>query len=163
MTKTKILTIAFLLSLCSTDLWPGVVPGRWEKMERVGHGTRLIILMKDGTRLDGHVSDIAPDTVSLAYGGTLLKMRQVDIRRVTAPAGEDDLKNGAIWGFAAGAVTGVVVTAAVWAPWAHNEGGSAIPIGVLTAGACGGVGLLVGLAADSLVHPHDEVLYEALP
>ena len=150
--------------LVITNLWAGVVPGRWDKVAKISEGTKLVVLLKDGSQVEGRSVEAGFETVTLETAdGRRVKLVQNEVRRVLAPGRKDSVKNGALWGLIAGAGTGAVFSASVWGPWAHNEGADSTGISAFTIGFCGGIGTLIGLGADAAIRTRDGVLYEALP
>ncbi|RPI20453.1 MAG: hypothetical protein EHM61_27005 [Acidobacteria bacterium] len=161
--RKKIISLLAALFI-STQLWAGVIPGRWDKVARVREGTVLNVLLKDGSQVDGRAVQAGSTALTvMTPDGARHELRQDEVRRIVRPVPEDTVKNGVTWGLVAGAATGLVVTLAVWAPWMQNEGSGAGGIGFATVGVCGGIGALVGFAADSAIRTSDEILFEALP
>ena len=140
--------ILFLSAVCPH---PGVVPGRWEKLQAQGPQQEIIVILESGERIEGKLTALEADhlTVSTPSGtrSTLLKSA---VRTVLGQkTAHGPVLNGILIGAAAGAGGGALM--ALHEDFIY----STIPIGA-------GLGALVGWAIDIMIKER-EVLYRAPP
>jgi len=150
----SILTIAFLTI---NSLTAGVVPGRWEKVESLKEGTRILVEIKSGNRLEGAFKRVSPQELTIIDpGGSDRQVPKTAVARiVTAEKVKDGLTNGMLIGMGVG--TGIAVGAVALATGGVSE--ECIVCGLaIFVGFAGGWGM--GAAIDA-IHNGPEVLYQA--
>jgi len=154
-----------LCILASTPLQGQVLPGRWEKIERLQPGTPIITTLKTGERLEGAFKSLDQDTVGLTIDST--HERQIPkslVQRIeTEGKVPDRLRNGTLIGMLIGATGGIIgmvalINAKTNGPvyWDGTGAGYLIAGGLVG----GGIGAATGAIADASIK-RPEVLYQA--
>ncbi len=151
-------TIVFVLGMLATaTLEAGVIPGRWEKVEGLQEGTRIVVEIKSGDRLEGAFKRVSPQELTVIdSGGSDRQVPKTAVAKiVTAEKVKDGLTNGMLIGMGVG--TGVAVGAVALATGGVSE--ECIVCGLaIFVGFAGGWGM--GAAIDA-IHQGPEVLYQA--
>ena len=156
--KAKVLRAFVALTILATaTLEAGVIPGRWEKVDGLQEGTRIVVEIKSGDRLEGAFKGSSPQelTVTDPAGSDRQVPKTAVAKIVTAEKVKDGLTNGMLIGMGVG--TGVAVGAVALATGGVSE--ECIVCGLaICAGFAGGWG--IGAAIDA-IHQGPEVLYQA--
>ncbi len=160
-------SLPLFILISSSLLNAAVVPGRWEKVDSLRSGERIVVTLKAGGlgRFSLKESD-ADDVTVVTSTGRELKIAKTEVRSIVGEKtviGLDGTLKGAVAGFAVGALIAGIILGAI----ANNEGGwsSTTTAHVLGYGAAGaGIGAAVGFGVDiSQKHRRTEVLYRAAP
>jgi len=160
-------SLPLFILISSSLLNAAVVPGRWEKVDSLRSGERIVVTLKAGGlgRFSLKESD-ADDVTVVTSTGRELKIAKTEVRSIVGEKtviGLDGTLKGAVAGFAVGALIAGIILGAI----ANNEGGwsSTTTAHVLGYGAAGaGIGAAVGFGVDiSQKHRRTEVLYRASP
>ncbi len=160
-------SLPLFILISSSLLNAQVVPGRWEKVDSLRSGERIVVTLKAGGlgRFSLKESD-ADDVTVVTSTGRELKIAKTEVRSIVGEKtviGLDGTLKGAVAGFAVGALIAGIILGAI----ANNEGGwsSTTTAHVLGYGAAGaGIGAAVGFGVDiSQKHRRTEVLYRASP
>jgi hypothetical protein len=154
--KAKILTMCFLTAMIVTLLSAGVVPGRWEKLDRLEQGSKIILTLKAGDRMRYTFKGSDSNSLTVrARGGQELVIPKSHVAKVV----QQNLRSSKpAWiGAAIGAGTGVALGVAGRSdeyPKAKWEAGT-VALGLL--------GTLVGYTVGHFTteNPPDALLYEA--
>ena len=151
-------TIVVVLGMLATaTLEAGVIPGRWEKVDGLQEGTRIVVEIKSGDRLEGAFKRVSPQELTVIDpGGSDRQVPKTAVAKiVTAEKVKDGLTNGMLIGMGVG--TGVAVGAVALATGGVSE--ECIVCGLaIFVGFAGGWGM--GAAIDA-IHQGPEVLYQA--
>lgn len=134
-------------------------PGDWSSLKAVASGSRLSVKLKNGKSVEGKLTNVSDDGLSLTAGGKTTEIKAAEILRVYTVGG-GSAKKGALIGLAVGAGAGAAAGAA--ASSASDDGFDKIDH-VATAGLAvlgGGVGALVGYAFGKSTHKR-VLVYEA--
>jgi hypothetical protein len=143
-----------------------VIPGRWEKVEALAPGTAVIVMIQGGERLETSFGSISPDEIIFKEpSGTERRLPRIAIQKIESAAiVRDRLRNGALWGLAAGAAAGILGVVAFGesvtegpVDWGGEDGPGYLVGGALVGG---GIGAALGAIIDASVK-HREVLYKA--
>ena len=96
-------------------------------------GTKVFVTDDKGARIKGRISGLTNSTIEVRTGG--FKDRTVSFRadQVARVSRIDSRKNGFLIGLIAGAVPGVLASAA-WSSWSYNESGGHQPLAYLYIG-----------------------------
>ena len=166
-TKQKRKLVAFVgFLLAATTLQAQVPAGRWEKVDSLQPGTRILVKLKAGDRLEGDFRNSSPDALvlseSIGQERTVAKSMVQSVQ--TAAKTPDRLRNGALIGMVTGAAAGVVsmvafANAKTNGPvyWGDEGGYSWLVLAGLVGG---GIGSAAGAGVDAAIRGH-EVLYQA--
>ena len=154
--------LSFVAILISAYVQAAVIPGRWEKVEALNEGTKLVVILDSKERLEGRLlSAESSDLVLDPDEGERLTLPKSQILKVTSQdrTENDSVSNGLLWGTVVGAAVGVP-----WLIWGLSyQGGESDDARATGTGIClmsVGVGAGVGLAADAVRKSH-EVYYVA--
>jgi len=154
--------LSFVAILISAYVQAAVIPGRWEKVEALNEGTKLVVILDSKERLEGRLlSAESSDLVLDPDEGERLTLPKSQILKVTSQdrTENDSVSNGLLWGTVVGAAVGVP-----WLIWGLSyQGGESDDARAIGTGIClmsVGVGAGVGLAADAVRKSH-EVYYVA--
>lgn len=115
----------------------------WSGLKSIASGSKLSVKLKTGKTIDGRVTGVSDDALSLTVGGRATDVKAVEVMRVYRVGGGSG-KTGALVGAAVGAGAGAAVGAA-----GGDDGFGAPSKGQMAAGLAvlgGGVGTLVGFA-----------------
>ena len=163
MKAAQFLTV--LTAVLMTSLQAGVVPGRWDKIDNLTLPVDVIVILKEGERVEGSLTEKTVESLliqtSSAYSQTLQRSR---IRRVMkAERAPDSNRNGTLIGSGVGFGIGFGTTVALEKSatasgfeLAEENLSLAILGGLIGAGA----GAVTGWAIDRY-EPSHEVLYKA--
>ncbi|HEX7312532.1 MAG TPA: hypothetical protein VF297_01355 [Pyrinomonadaceae bacterium] len=114
----------------------------WSSLKAVASGSKLSVKLKTGKSVEGKLTAVSDDSLSLTVGGKQTELKAGDVSRVYTVGGSS-AKKGTLVGLAVGAGGGAAVGAA-------GGGGDFFPgRGVFAAGGAvlgGGVGALIGYA-----------------
>jgi len=161
----RIVASLIMLVLAAAQLRGQVLPGRWEKVERLQPGTAIIVLLKTGDRLEGAFKSVSQEAVDLTEGSA--QERRIPrslVRSIeTFSKAPDRLRNGALIGMligAAGGIAGMVAYARAKTngPVYWGEDGAGYLVGAVLVG--GGIGAATGAIVDASIK-HHEMLYQA--
>ncbi len=160
-----VLAGAWSLLVTSPSALAGVIPGRWDKVDRLETGTPIVIVLKSGETLEARFSATKPDSlVFKAIDGTERQVPKAEVEKVTrAEKTRDSLTNGLLIGSAVGFAVGFGGLAIFNA---HETASGPIWDGEAVsyyagAGLLGGlIGALAGMGIDSAVKTQEE-LYRA--
>ncbi len=149
----------------TASLQAAVVPGRWDKVDKLASGEKILVKLKSGDRLEGAFSSSSSGGIELMKdtGGRLTLAKSDIARIVRAEKIRDKTLNGTLIGTGVGFGIGfgglAAHNASVTASGPIFDGES---VGYYTlAGLMGaGIGALVGTAMDA-AHQESEVLYQA--
>lgn len=132
-----------------------VIPGSWEKVVVLRPGSRAVVTLMDGERLEGAFRVLGPGDLGLTdSAGRDFSVARSNIRQIVARGEQDDLTNGAL----IGAGIGLGTAAAILAVIASGDGyvlASAKWGAPLLLSAVGGV---IGVFVDR-AHRDDQVVY----
>lgn len=135
----------------------GVMPGSWERVEALRPGSRVVVTLTSGGRLEGVFMVLEASLLRLTdLTGRAIAVARSEVGQIVARDARDRLANGAL----IGAFTGLGAAAAILAAIASGEGyvlPSAKWAAPLLLSAAGGV---VGVFIDR-AHDGDELLYAA--
>jgi len=143
-----------------------VILGRWEKVEALAPGSVVIVTIQGGERLEASFGSIGPDDIIfIEPSGTERRLPRIAIQKIeSAAVVRDRLRNGTLWGLAAGAAAGILGIVAFGesategpVAWGDEDGPGYLASGALVGG---GVGAALGAIIDASVK-HHEVLYKA--
>ena len=150
------LLLSFLLS--SVVLTAEVIPGRWEKVEALQSGSRIIIHLQSGDRVEGEFKNLGLKELTVVdVNGSEVSLPKSGIGRVTSlEEYEDAPLNGTLIGLGVGIGGGAVLG---WGLSERLDITTAVTVPIF--GAIGaGVGALVGYAADKS-YKGKRLLYKA--
>ena len=155
----NIQSLPLFILISSGLLNAAVVPGRWEKVDGLKKGTRIVVEMKSGDRLEGAFKGSSPQDLTVTDPAQ--SDRQVPKTAVakimTAEKVKDGLSNGMLIGMGVG--TGVAVGAvAIGAGRLSDLEECTACAAAIIAGFAGGWAM--GAAIDA-IHQGPEVLYQA--
>ncbi len=153
----SIKSLPLFILISSGLLNAAVVPGRWEKVDGLQEGTRIVVEMKSGDRLEGAFKGSSPQdlTVTDPAGSDRQVPKTAVAKIMTAEKVKDGLSNGMLIGMGVG--TGVAVGAVALAVGGFSEECVACGLAIL-AGFAGGWAM--GAVIDA-IHYGPEVLYQA--
>jgi len=143
-----------------------VPAGRWEKVENLQPGTRILVKLQPGDHLEGEFRSSSRDAIVLSEsGGQERTIPKSMIQKVEMAARTPDrLRNGTLIGLAAGAALGVasmIVLADIKTDgpvyWWDDEGHSWLVLAGLVGG---GLGAAAGAGVDAATRGR-EILYQA--
>lgn len=152
-------------ALWGTGLQAGVVPGRWEKVERLDAGTPVVLVLKTADRIEGEYHGLNPESLRVvSVQGHELELPRETVQKVLR--GEkvrDSLRNGTLMGaaigFGAGFASAYLYALSVTAsgPVFYKEAVSHyVAVGLIG----GGIGALTGALVDA-AQKTAEVLYQS--
>jgi len=155
-----------VLILAGGTLQAQVPAGRWEKVDSLQPGTRILVKLKAGDRLEGAFTSSSADILVLSESsGQERTFAKSMVRSVETAAGVPDrLRNGVLIGLVAGAAAGILglvvyANAKTNGPvyWGDEEGSGYLIAGALVGS---GIGAASGAAIDAAIRKR-AVLYEA--
>jgi len=132
----KLRTCAVLLSICATSLSAGcvsggrrsrsflqtptggqrggVIAGSWDEVVVLRPGSRVVVTLIDGERLEGAFRILRPDELGLAdSAGRDFDVARTNIRQIVARGERDGLMNGALTGAGIGLGTAATILAVI--------------------------------------------------
>jgi hypothetical protein len=162
------LTISLVSSACALTnrTWPsalqaapaaaGIVPGSWDRIQRLQLGSPLVVTLKSGVRLEGAFNSLAQGELALTdRAGQPLTIASSDISRIVTQV-DDTLTNGALTGGGIGLAAALAVLAA-----AGSGEGYVLPSAKWGAPLLlSGVGIVVGMLVDR-AHKGQDPIYVA--
>jgi hypothetical protein len=147
-----------LQAMFSVPVTAQVIPGKWQKVDLLTAGSEVIIRTNYGETLDCFYFSLT-DEFLLVVESISREQRRIpksSIKQITARRYDDRLRNGALLGLTAGAVSGIAITTATSSRRHKNTAADRV-FGSLLFGLLGmGVGVLIDYR-----HKGDEVLYQA--
>jgi hypothetical protein len=147
---------AILLQFTPPARSAGLIPGSWEKVESLRQGSRLVVTLKTGDRLDGAFKAVTLEALTLtdAIGKEFMVPRS-EVGTIVAQV-RDDLAKGALIG------AGVGLSAALAAlAIAGSQDGSVLPSAKWGAPLLlSGLGSLGGMLVDR-AHRRQQIVYVA--
>jgi len=166
MRQMRILVTIVSFLLATATLRAQVPAGRWEKVESLQPGTRILVKLQPGDHLEGEFRGSSPVGIILSESsGQERTIPKSMIQKVeTAARNSDRLRNGTLIGLAAGAALGIA-SMAVFADvktsgpvyWGDDEGYSWLILAGLVGG---GLGAAAGAGIDA-ANRGREILYQA--
>jgi hypothetical protein len=153
MRSKESITLVMVMILMNSTLNAGVVPGRWEKVAAENLGSKFIVTMQSGERIDGFFKGLTEVNLNLAMlDGRERAVRKSEVIKViTAEKRMDSLTNGFVIGMAVGAGIPLIAAAST------HESGAWVAVATIVYGLIGGA---VGVGIDAVVKGHI-TLYEA--
>jgi hypothetical protein len=166
MKNRQVVALMVVCVLAAAPLQGQVLPGRWEKLEQLQPGTRIIVRLQAGDRLEGGFQRITQDAIVLTEENsqerTIAKSMVSSIE--TSKKAPDRLRNGTLIGLLVGAAAGIASMAAIAEAktsgpvyWGDEDGPGYL-LGAALVG--GGIGAATGAIVDASIKRH-EVLYQA--
>ena len=123
----------------------------WNNLSGLRVGERIICKTKEGITYKGEFLAFSEEAISLRVGKRDVGLRREEVMRVSVvgpPKRAEAAIIGAVFGFAAAAVLGVVVAGRS----AESKGGFAVLFGTVGASAGAGVGALLSLARKTVIY-----------
>ena len=153
MKNQHLISALAILMLVATTLAAQAVPGRWEKIDTLSPGKKIVVTLKAGDRMEcvfkssgpGELTLIDPDGIERRYPKS--EVRKI----VSREKYKDAVLDGTLIGFASGAGGYLAVHAPLAELQAHD-----FPAAIVF----GAVGALVGYLVDKR-HKGTEILYRA--
>ena len=153
------LTLAVFAALIPASPQAGVVPGRWEKIDRLPSGQQIIVTLNSLDRIEGKFKNSGPDSLTLTDpSGVEKKVAKSEVRKIVSGARvKDSLNDGALIGMG----VGLGVALALLAAAASGDDSEVLTSAKWGAPLLGiGAGLGVGIAIDAS-QKRAEVLYQS--
>lgn len=151
-----------MIALCSSLMAGEVIPGRWEKVERLEPGVRIQVELKSGERYEGAFLQAQPQFLNLRDAQQVHEFPRPAIASITAlETRHDGVGNGALYGLGGGAAVGAAIGAAIWEPGTDDRGGAIFFTSLLGAGVGAAFGVLVDRSMPKV--RKQEVVYLAGP
>lgn len=154
--KKVVAVLVFILTLAEF-VQAMVVPGRWEKVAVQKPGTKIVVTLMTGDRLECALVDLTAGALVVSTPDGVQREYDKDnvVRITTADKRHDSLVNGTLIGVVVAAIPTVIVAAACLGghTCTGEQVGAALPV-IL------GIGAGAGLAADAAVKNY-ETLYVA--
>jgi hypothetical protein len=153
----KIIIVYAVLLMGSTSVQAMVIPGRWEKVAAEKPGSKIIVTLMTGDRVECCFGRLLADSLIISTpDGKEREYSKANVARITtADKRADNLTNGAAIGaLSSGIPSGLVAIACLAAKTCTgSQVGVVLPIYV-------GIGAGIGLAVDAAIKDY-ETLYEA--
>lgn len=127
----------------------------WSALKSVASESKLSVKLKSGKTVEGKLTGVSDDALSLTVGGKPTDLKAVDVLRVYRVGGSSG-KTGALVGAAVGGGAGAAVGASGDEGFGPSKGQMAAGLAVLG----GGVGALAGYAIGKSRHKR-VLVYEA--
>lgn len=127
----------------------------WSALKAVASESKLSVKLKSGKTVEGKLTGVSDDALSLSVGGKPTEVKAVDVLRVYRVGGSA-AKTGALVGAAVGGGTGAAVGASGDEGFGPTHGQMAAGLAVLG----GGAGALIGYAIGRSRHKR-VLIYEA--
>jgi hypothetical protein len=163
--KIKAAAVLMLITMLPGSIEAGAVPGRWEKVEALDAGSRVIIFLQQGDRLECSLQGITERSLLVETSEQSEKeIPKPTIKKITgAQAIEDSKRNGTLLGAGIGFGVGFAGMVA-WEKAVTASGYELAEENLSLAILGGGVGLaagaLIGRAFDGVTKSY-ELLYKA--
>jgi hypothetical protein len=141
--------LTFSLVLIASLLMSPVAPAQtassdWSALKAVASGSKLSVKLKTGKTVEGRLTNVSDDALSLTVGGKPTELKAGEVLRVHRVGGSS-AKKGALIGLAVGGGTGLAVgLAGSSVDDSFNELDAPITAGLTVLGA--GAGALLGYA-----------------
>jgi hypothetical protein len=150
MKARKVVSIVALFLLTTVSLKAQAIPGRWEKVDALKPGTKLIVALMAENRIECSFKSSNPSDITfMDEQGIERKVPKPEVEVIeTAEEIKDRLANGTLIGALVGAGAGFAYEAS-YSDW-DESGALAIPFVVAIIGAAVGAGV-DGLASRSKV------------
>jgi hypothetical protein len=131
----------------------GIIPGSWDRVQRLPLGSPIVVTLKSGARLEGPFNGLAQDALTLTDPvGKQLTIARSDVSLIVTQG--DKLTNGALTGASIGLAAALAVLAAI-----GSGDGYVLPSAKWGAPLLlSGVGILAGMLVDR-AHKGQEVIY----
>jgi hypothetical protein len=135
----------------------GVTPGSWARVEALSPGSPLLVVLKNGDRIEGAFLALRREMLALTdSAGTELNVPRSEVRTIVARGTRDDLTNGALSGAGIGAGAAVAILAVL-----SSGDGYILPSAKWGAPLLlSSVGAVVGAVIDR-AHTGEQLLYVA--
>ncbi|MEJ2246953.1 MAG: hypothetical protein P8Y80_12885 [Acidobacteriota bacterium] len=157
MSRKKAISFITTLLMLTTSVQAMVIPGRWEKVAAEKPGSKIIVTLMTGDRVECSFGRLSADSLILSTpDGEEREYSKANVARITtADKRTDSLNNGFLIGSAiAGIPSGLIAISCLAAKTCTgSQVGVALPIYV-------GIGAGIGLAVDASIKDY-EILYEA--
>jgi hypothetical protein len=157
MSRKKAISFITTLLMLTTSVQAMVIPGRWEKVAAEKPGSKIIVTLMTGDRVERSFGRLSADSLILSTpDGEEREYSKANVARITtADKRTDSLNNGFLIGSAiAGIPSGLIAISCLAAKTCTgSQVGVALPIYV-------GIGAGIGLAVDASIKDY-EILYEA--
>jgi hypothetical protein len=152
----QFIALSATLLLLSSHLRAQTIPGRWDMVDALNHGTPIVVILKAGDRIEcSFKSSSLRDITFIDEQGIERKVPKAEVEVIeTAEKIRDGLANGTLIGAVIGAGTGFAYEASYW-DW-DESGAIAIPFVAAIIGAA------VGAGVDGLLKK-PKVLYRVPP
>lgn len=153
----KVITIFAIALIAIPSLQAMTIPGRWEKVAAEKPGSKIIVTLLTGDRMECAFAGLATDSLIVTtLDGRKREYSKANVARITtADKRQDSLANGtAIGALVAGIPTGILALACVGTNACTGKQAGA------TFALWTGIGAGIGLAVDAGVKDY-ETLYEA--
>jgi hypothetical protein len=144
------------IALQATPAGAGIVPGSWDRVQRLQLGSPLIVTLKSGVRLEGAFNSLVQGELALTdRAGQPLTIASSEISRIVTQV-DDTLTNGALTGGGIGLAAALAVLAV-----AGTGEGFVLPYAKWGAPLLlSGVGIVVGMLVDR-AHKGQDLIYVA--
>ena len=112
MTKRCLAVLLVWVVLAMEWLPAGIIPGRWEKVDRLGAGTTVVVRLKAGDRLEGVFKSSDPQELAVETTSTgVRRVSKTSVEQVLLPdvKSKTPYRLGAALGAGAGAAAGAAV------------------------------------------------------
>jgi hypothetical protein len=141
-------------ALQTTPAGAGIIPGSWDRVQRLQLGSPLVVTLKSGVRLEGAFNGLAQGELALTDpAGQTLTIARLEISRIVTRV-DDTLTNGALTGGGIGLAAALAVLAA-----AGSGEGYVLPSAKWGAPLLlSGVGIVVGMLVDR-AHKGQDLIY----
>jgi hypothetical protein len=141
-------------ALQTTPAGAGIIPGSWDRVQRLQLGSPLVVTLKSGVRLEGAFNSLAQGELALTdQAGQPLTIASSEISRIVTRV-DDKLTNGALTGAGIGLAAALVVLAA-----AGSGEGYVLPSAKWGAPALlSSVGMVAGMLVDRS-HKDQNLIY----
>ena len=159
MKKSIVFCLIFIwgvIPAMSRSNFESVPPGNWAKVESLSQGVEISVKMVFGDKMEGAYISLDDEAIRIKIDGHERVYTKKDVTEIYLMKGRDSNKNGTLIGFgigaaASGTLSGIAIKDET------NAGGIAATA-LLGAGIGGGIGALIGYAADSQ-HKGSELIY----
>jgi hypothetical protein len=163
--KARVFAYFALIAITTSWLNAGVVPGRWEKLEALETGSKIIVFLRPGDRLECTLQENTEEYLVVSTEEERdLKLPKDTIEKITGPRVIEDSTGNGTW---IGAGIGFGVGFASMVAWEKSKTASGYSLAeenlgwALLGGTIGALGgALVGRAIDAGTKSY-EVLYSA--
>ena len=157
MDARKVIPFTIILVFLATSLHAGVIPGRWEKVAAEKPGSRFLVTLTTGDRMECAFVRLTERSLIVSTpNGVEREYSKANVERITTvDKRQDSLANGAAIGaMSAGIPAGIIALAAAGACKSCKEE-AALGFALWT-----GIGAGIGLAVDASIKDY-ATLYEA--